>query len=140
MMEKCAKVDGRVVKTKNRPLLEIGRDLDVTLDFVNSPRSITGSLIAGTHEIGEGGLHRIYVYARNNLNAREASETFIHEARHAVMRARGIAQKNQWAEFMARGRQFPFENDRRANAADRAKIWEVVKREYPHLPYHGGDL
>ena len=103
------------------------RGIPVTLDFGVAPRGLQGL----------GGSHGATVFMRNHSSAQEAVSTFVHESRHAIGASRGANQNTQWAEFMARGREFLYMYARRPTAVERLRIWQdiLAHEEYRALPF-----
>jgi len=122
--------DNGVGRATIRQLQNMGDDVVVKLDFVNAPRGLMGRW---TKELNEP--HILNVFAQNNSGVRSSASTFIHEARHAISSTRGRNQLTQSAEYMARAREYLFNNGIRPNAAARASIRADVERLYPTLPW-----
>lgn len=72
----------------------------VTLNFDDVPGGLRGLWSKGLGQADD-----ISIYALNNAGTRGSASTFMHEARHAIMNARGINQGTMRAEYMARARE-----------------------------------
>jgi len=122
--------DNSVGRATIRQLQNIGDDVVVNLDFVNAPRGLMGRW---TKEFNKPNM--LNIFTQNNSGVRSLASTFVHEARHAVSSARGRNQLTQSAEYMARAREYLFNNVVRSDAAARSQIRSTVEKLYSTLPW-----